>query len=159
MEESIFKRVPCESVCVTAGCRGWAQISRTNPHGVEIIRDFDARAAPFRRGSEFVERWWGSTTGVRRVQRVGCPGRGIDRRIERDRRKERRKGREQRVRKGWRGERPLGSRTAIETHRLTCVLGIFFSVPLAFFRCPPLPAPPRRRPFLPRGPWSFPKNS
>lgn len=83
-----------------------------------------------------------STRGVRRVQRVGWPGRGIARRIERDRRKERQKGREQRVREGWRGERPLGSRTAIETHRLTCVLGIFlfFFFFFSSFLSPLLPA-------------------
>ena len=118
------------------------QISPTTPI-VSRLFEISTRGQPlFCVEAKFVERWWGSARGVRRVQRVGWPGRGIDRRIERDRRKERQKGREQRVREGWRGERPLGSRTAIETHRLTCVLGIFlfFSLSLSLLSSRFLPA-------------------
>lgn len=82
-------------------------------------------SSPFRRRSGSRLEWWGiSIRGVRRVHPSGVAwSGGTDRRIERDRWD--REGREQRVRKGWRGERPLGSRTAIETHR-ACRVFLFF---------------------------------
>lgn len=88
-------------------------------------------SSPFRRRSGSRLEWWGiSIRGVRRVHPSGVAwSGGTDRRIERDRWD--REGREQRVRKGWRGERPLGSRTAIETHRACRVF--LFSLSLSLF--------------------------
>ena len=129
---------------------------------------FRRESSPFRRRSGSRLEWWGiPIRGVRRVHRVGWPGGGIDRRIERDRPVvgQREKGTEGTQRLAWRTtiREPNGHRDASFRVRvflflsLSLSLSLFLSLPFPFSLVLLLPAPPSRIRF--RGPWSFLANS